>query len=357
MAESETISKATERDTITIGGRQLNSRYFLAPLAGYTHLAFRTVIREVGGVGLCTTDLVHAGHLLARSRKSRELLATSPADNPLTVQIFGRDHAQICDAARWLEDNGYAAVDLNMGCPMRRVNGSGGGAKMMCDVGGATALVRKVIAAVSIPVSVKMRLGWDTDNQTAPELARAFEQEGVCAVTVHGRTREQGFNGSVNLDGIAATVDAVNGMPIVGNGDVRTPQDAIKMRKLTGCDAVAVGRGALMDPWIFRKLEQINNGQSPIEPTPEEIIHFLDRHFTLMTDQHGELACLQFRKFAAWYGAKLGIPEDLEQRLRQIESIESFGEILAEIKERHGERETSIPTALIKTPNGPNEVW
>ena len=333
------------------------SRYFLAPLAGYTHLAFRIALREIGGLGLATTDLVLATHLLSEHRKSMELVETLPEDRPLSVQIFSGHTHELVRAAKWLEDHGYAGVDINMGCPMAKINGNGGGARLMCDTNNACDTVSAVVNAVKLPVTVKMRLGWDRDNITAPALARAFEECGVAAITIHGRTRQQGFHGVVNKDGIRDTVDAVETIPVVGNGDVRTPADAIAMRRETGCDAVAIGRGAMMDPWIFRKLLQLESGQEPTEPTPEEQIDFLVHHFELMVRQHAEYSCFLFRKFAAWYGAKLGIPEDLEDRLRRFESFDEFTEIVGEIRERHGEREQTIPTALIRVPNGPVERW
>jgi tRNA-dihydrouridine synthase B len=344
-------------EPLWLGPRLMPSRYFLAPLAGYTHLALRLTLRELGGLGLATTDLVLATHLLSRNRHSLELIETSSEDRPLSIQIFGGQIRDLVAAARWLEDHGYEAVDLNMGCPMAKVNGQGGGARLMCDTDNACRLVESVVSALSIPVSVKMRLGWDRDNLTAPYLAARFEQAGVVAITIHGRTRQQGFSGDVNLDGIAATVAAVSQIPIIGNGDVRTVAEAHQMRRYTGCAAIAIGRGALLDPWLFRKLADADAGLEPREPSPNEQVDFLVRHFTRMTEQHGERSCILFRKFAAWYGAKLGIPEDLEQRLRLIESIDTFHNLAAEIRERHGERQSGIATALVKVPNGPVERW
>lgn len=347
-----------EDPQIRIGGRVLPSRYFLAPLAGYTHLAFRLALRELGGLGLATTDLVQATHLLAGSRKSLELLATSPDDRPLSVQIFSGRTGELVRAARRLEDLGYGGVDINMGCPMAKVNGQGGGARLMCDVDNAARLVGQVVEAVRLPVTVKMRLGWDRDTLTAPRLARAFERVGVAAVTVHGRTRQQGFHGRVDLDGIRATVEAVDHIPIIGNGDVRTVEDALHMRRYTGCQAVAIGRGAMLDPWIFCKIAEATSGVSqPREPTADEQIAFLARHFTLMSQQHGDYSCVLFRKFAAWYGAKLGIPEDLEDRLRRFTSFDEFDAIVTEIRHRHGTRQSQVPTAFIKVPNGPVDRW
>jgi nifR3 family TIM-barrel protein len=358
-----------------IGNRTLATRYFLAPLAGYTHLAFRRVVRECGGVGLATTDLVQASHLLAGTRWARELVTTHPEDRPLSVQIYGGVREHLVSAARWLEDHDYHAVDINMGCPMAKITGQGGGARLMCDTDGACSLVGEVVSAVTIPVTVKMRLGWDRERISAPALAREFEQLGVAAITIHGRTRAQGFRGSVDLEGIRAVVEAVDSIPVVGNGDVRTVADAWRMKELTGCDAIAIGRGALIDPWIFRRLqlaEASGGGQptgrcpppgalpaeSSFTPTPAEQIAFLSRHFQLMVEQHGEFhSCRMFRKFAAWSGAQLGIPEDLEDRLRRFESIAEFEQIIEEIRARHGTRRDLQPTAEIKVPNGPVEYW
>jgi nifR3 family TIM-barrel protein len=340
-----------------IGPRVLPSRYFLAPLAGYTQLSFRRAIRELGGLGLATTDLVQAGMLLSGRRKSLDIVATHSDDRPLSVQIFGGRKDELARAARWLQEHGYEGIDINMGCPMAKVNGHGGGARLMCDTGGACATVQAVLDAVTVPVSVKMRLGWDRTQLTAPALAHEFEQLGVAAVTIHGRTRQQGFHGSVDLNGIREVVEAVDRIPIIGNGDVRTIDDALYMRRVTGCAAVAIGRGAMLDPWIFRKLDQASRGEPVMEPTSEEQIHFLMRHFRLMANQQGEYACTLFRKFAAWYGARLGIPEDLEDRLRRFGTIAEFEQIAEAIHSRHGERQSRIATALVKVPNGPNELW
>lgn len=350
-------SPITDLNEIRIGSRTLATRFFLAPLAGYTHLAFRLALRELGGLGLATTDLVQAQMLVSETRKSLELVETCPEDNPLSVQIYSGHTDKLVAAAKWLEDRGYGGIDINMGCPMAKINGQGGGARLMCDTTGATDLVSHVIEAVDLPVTVKMRLGWDADHRTAPELARAFEAIGVAAVTVHGRTRQQGFHGSVDLEGIKATVDAVDQMPIIGNGDVRTVDDATRMLEVTGCHAIAIGRGAMLDPWIFRRLHQRSLGEPETDPTSDERLEFLSRHFHLMVEQHGDYSCMLFRKFAAWYGAVLGIPEDLEDRMRRFETIQEFDDIVEAIRPRFGERKSPMPTALIKVPNGPVDKW
>ncbi|MGV2334120.1 MAG UNVERIFIED_CONTAM: tRNA-dihydrouridine synthase [Planctomycetaceae bacterium] len=345
------------RTPLRIGSREFSARFFLAPLAGYTHLAFRTVLRRLGGLGLATTDLVQATMLCSQRPRSLELVATSAEDRPLSVQIFSGSTPDLVRAAIWLQEHGYEGIDINMGCPMAKVNGSGGGARLMCNVDGAVRMVEAVIAAVNLPVTVKMRLGWDASNLTAPALAAAFEAVGVAAVTIHGRTRAQGFQGTVNRDGIRAVVAAVRSMPVIANGDVRTPEDAFSMIRETGCAAVAIGRGAMLDPWIFRRLQQRVWGEREQEPAADEQVEFLRQHFELMGEQHHERACVLFRKFAAWYGARLGIPEDLEDRLRRFESADEFAELVGAIRERHGERMRPIPTALLKVPNGPVEHW
>src|SRR5690348_4163037 len=191
-----------------IGTLTLSSNLFLSPLAGYTNLPFRLVVREIGGVGLCTTDLVNARSLLEKNKNALKLVETRPEDAPLAVQLFGSVPGEMRDAAQRVESLGMAAVDINMGCPVRKVCQVGGGSAMMTELSQTAALVRNMVAAVKIPVTAKMRLGWDDANLTAPDLARALEDAGVAAIFVHGRTRAQGFGGAVSLAGIRAVVRA-----------------------------------------------------------------------------------------------------------------------------------------------------
>ena len=235
-----------------IGSLTLPSNLFLSPLAGYTNLPFRLVVREIGGVGLCTTDLVNARSLLEKNKNAFKLIETRPADAPLAVQLFGSVPEEMRDAAVKIESLGFASVDINMGCPVRKVCNVGGGSAMMTELAKTAALVRGMVNAVKIPVTAKMRLGWDDDNLTAPDLARALEDAGVAAIFVHGRTRQQGFGGTVNLAGIRAVVQAVKNIPVIGNGDVITPQAAKIMLDETGSAGVSIGRGAFYNPWIFQ---------------------------------------------------------------------------------------------------------
>ena len=253
-----------------LGPLTLSSNLFLSPLAGYTNLPFRLVVREVGGVGLCTTDLVNARSLLEQRPKALKLIETRPGDQPLAVQLFGAVPEEMRDATQRLEALGVAAVDINMGCPVKKVCNVGGGSAMMTELAKTSALVKGMVDAVKIPVTAKMRLGWDDENLTAPDLARALEAVGVAAIFVHGRTRQQGFGGTVNLAGIRAVVQAVKTIPVIGNGDITTPQAAKHMLDETGCAGVSIGRGAFYDPWIFKRtlhyLQSANRGE-PLTPS------------------------------------------------------------------------------------------
>ena len=352
------IDRPVVERELRIGPRTMPSRFGLAPLAGYTQLALRRAIREIGGLGLGMTDLVQSGMLLGGSAKSLKLIETTGDDRPLSVQIFGGVRREVVDAARLLADRGYEGIDLNMGCPMAKVTGSGGGARLMCDRDNACGLVSEVVEAVDLPVTVKMRLGWDRQTPTAAGLTDAFADIGVAAVTIHGRTRSQGFGGTVCHDGIAEVVASAAGrIPVIGNGDVRSPADALAMIERTGCDGVAIGRGAMLDPWIFRKLADLAAGETPREPSQDERRRFLVRHFELMTGQHGDYGCVLFRKFAAWYGAVLGLPSDIEDRLRRIERADDFRTVIADLQGRECRPNVRAATALIRVPNGPIEHW
>src|SRR5215831_9956085 len=250
-----------------IGQLTLSSNLFLSPLAGYTNLPFRLTVREVGGLGLATTDLVNARSLLEKNPKALKLIESSPADRPLAVQLFGSVPEEMRDAALLLESLGVAAIDINMGCPVRKVCRVGGGSAMMTELAKTAGLVRGMVLALKIPVTAKMRLGWDDQNITAPDLARALEDAGVAAIFVHGRTRQQGFGGTVNLTGIRSVAEAVKTIPVVGNGDVTTPEAAKMMLDETGCAGVSIGRGAFYNPWIFLDTRHyLDTGEVPAEP-------------------------------------------------------------------------------------------
>jgi nifR3 family TIM-barrel protein len=386
-----------------IGALNLESNLFLSPLAGYTNLPFRLVVREVGGVGLCTTDLVNARSLLEKNPKAFKLIETSQADSPLAVQLFGSVPEEMRDAAVYLESLGIASIDINMGCPVKKVCKIGGGSAMMTELDKTAALVKGMVNAVKIPVTAKMRLGWDDDNLTAPDLARTLEDVGIAAIFVHGRTREQGFGGTVNLTGIRKVVAAVKSIPVIGNGDIITPQAAKKMFDETGCAGVSIGRGAFYDPWIFKRtLEYLGRAGSPLpavgvnakdgahgvtrptlppEPSFSERIRIMRRHLDLMIEVFGEeLGCRMFRKVAPWYAKRFGPCHEFNKRVVQISTRAEFHDVLEnylrwrrQFLDEHGEllprfqqppmvasfmREpASTQREQIPVPKGPVEVW
>jgi nifR3 family TIM-barrel protein len=357
-----TLSPCQRKEPLCYGPLTLASRFLLAPLAGYTNLPFRLAVRELGGLGLATTDLVNARALLQASRKTMELIQTCPADRPVAVQIYGANREEMAAAARWLEDYGVSSVDINMGCPVHKVVRGGGGSALLCDPGGTVALVRAVVEAVRIPVTVKMRLGWDEGSWSAPFFAREFEKAGVAAVIIHGRTRAQGFSGRVNLDGIRAVAEAVERIPVIGNGDVRTIPDAACMLEVTGCAGIAIGRGALLNPWIFAQLRRWEETGDPGPPPGyRQRLDFMDRHFHLLVDQRGEhFACLTFRKVANWYCKALRPGRDVQQTLIRLESVAVFEDIVARLRDRGtpagwDDWQTTGPS--IPVPAGPVERW
>jgi nifR3 family TIM-barrel protein len=398
-----------------IGSLTLSSNLFLSPLAGYTNLPFRLVVREIGGVGLCTTDLVNARSLLEKNKNAFKLIETRPADSPLAVQLFGSVPEEMRDAAAKIESLGFTSVDINMGCPVRKVCNVGGGSAMMTELAQTASLVRGMVNAVKIPVTAKMRLGWDDDNLTAPDLARALEDAGVAAIFVHGRTRQQGFGGTVNLAGIRAVVQAVKQIPVIGNGDVITPQAAKKMLDDTGCAGVSIGRGAFYNPWIFqhtleylesfrrgefhepqnfqgrdalprvqadRQVSPTENGKLLPEPAFAEQVRVMCRHLDLMIEVFGEeQGCRMFRKVAPWYAKRFGPCHEFNKRVVQVSTRAGFHEVLEnytrwrqQFLDANGELQprfrppplvasfmrdepASTQREQIPVPKGPVEVW
>jgi nifR3 family TIM-barrel protein len=343
------------------GNVTLASRYLLAPLAGYTTLAFRLAVREVGAPGIATTDLVNARALLKCSRRTMELIQTCPEDRPVAVQLYGNEPDEMVAAAQWLQEYGVSSVDINMGCPVHKVVRGGGGSAMLCDRDRTIDLVRRVVDSVKIPVTVKMRLGWDEQTLTAPFFARQFEQVGVAAITLHGRTRAQGFGGTVNLEGIRRTVEAVERIPVIGNGDVRTIEDAERMRQATGCQGIAIGRGALLNPWVFSQFRSWERTGDPGPgPTYGQRVEFMARHYHLLVSHRGEhFASLTFRKVANWYCRVLHPGREIQQMLMMLDSVATFDRIAARLRqgEAYGSAEEWQNTATIAVPSGPIEHW
>ena len=352
------------RETLRIGGVELSSRFSLAPLAGYTNYPFRKSIREICGPMLCTTDLINARAIIEGKKKTLELLVTGPDDRPLNVQIFGGVAHELAQAAQWLEGYGATLIDINMGCPVRKVVKTGGGSAMMCDTtGGTVQLVEQVVKAVKIPVTVKMRLGWDDENLSAPYFAREFENIGVAALTIHGRTREQGFTGSVNRAGIRAVVEAVRSIPVFGNGDVMNIADAASMIAETGCHGIAIGRGALANPWFFQQLQAwIATGEPGPRPSYLERIEFMRKHVQRLVEWRGSEygGCTNFRKVAAWYGKALRMNKADKHKLTMLSTLSEFDELARRLLvdgPPQGWSHYDATDAQVPVPTGPIAHW
>ena len=315
-----------------LGLHELSSNLCLSPLAGYTNLPMRLTLRELGGLGWVTTDLVNARSLIEKNPVALKLCATAPGDQPMAIQLFGSVPEEMRDAAVICESLGAQGVDINMGCPVKKVVKIGGGSAMMTELEKTAALVRGMIAAVKIPVTAKMRLGWDDDHLPAPDLARVLEEVGIAAIVLHGRTRAQGFSGRVNLPGIRAVVQAVKTIPVIGNGDVTTPEAAKHMLDETGCAGVSIGRGAFYDPWICRRTEALlRTGVLQPEPDFEERIRVLRRHFERYVEFYGEeRGAVFFRRVAPWYAKRFGPAKPFKRRILTIKSRADFEAALAE---------------------------
>ncbi|HEY8993167.1 MAG TPA: tRNA dihydrouridine synthase DusB [Lacunisphaera sp.] len=368
-----------------IGPYELSSNLFLSPLAGYTNLPFRLVVREIGGLDWTTTDLVNARSLLEKNPRGLSLIRTCPAEKLLAVQLFGSVPEEMRDAAAMVQSLGIASIDINMGCPVKKVVNVGGGSAMMTELDKTAALVRGMVSAVKIPITAKMRLGWDENNLTAPDLARVLEDVGVAAIFVHGRTRAQGFGGTVNLAGIRAVVQAVKNIPVIGNGDVTTPEAAKVMLEQTGCAGVSIGRGAFYNPWIFRDtLHYLKTGELRPETGYSERAQVMRRHLELMIEVFGEdHGCRLFRKPASWYAKRFGPAREFKKGVTSFRTRAEFETLLANYEtwrrqflDEHGElrpqyrpdpmvasfmRDEDDPASLrresIPVPKGPVDVW
>ena len=322
-----------------IGDLDTSSNLLLAPIAGYCDLSFRLVVRAIGGLGLACTDLLSPPALLRGARRALQLAATCPQDRPLSMQLCGCDPDLMAEGARWVESHGADVVDINMGCPAEKVVRSDGGVALMGDPDRAVRIARAVVRAVAVPVTVKMRLGCDDSEPVAPRLARMLEDVGVGAVTVHGRTGVQRLAGSVDHAAIAAVVRAVDHIPVIGNGDVRSAQDAKDMIERTGCAGVMIGRKALSDPWIFRDTHAfLTGGTVPPPPTVQRRLAAIVQHFDHLRRFRGDrAACVHFRQRISWYARMLPQAKRLKQRMNRLEAPAQFHDTVADYLEQNAE--------------------
>ncbi len=315
---------------LKIGTVELENNVMLGPMAGVTDLPFRVLCREQGA-GLVCMEMVSAKAVLYGNRNTKELLAVSPLERPVSLQLFGSDPEILAEIAARLEDGPYDILDLNMGCPVPKVVKNGEGSALMKNPVLAERILSSMVKAVKKPVTVKIRKGFDDHSVNAVELAKIAEACGVAAVAVHGRTREQYYSGKADWEIIRQVKEAVS-IPVIGNGDVHSPEAAKKLLEETGCDGVMVARGARGNPWIFRRIvSYLETGVVPPDPSKEEVKDMIFRHAAMMTEQKGELAAMrEMRKHVAWYTAGYPHSAALRREINEVETLEGLKELVRE---------------------------
>jgi nifR3 family TIM-barrel protein len=309
---------------LTIGPVHLTSNLLLAPIAGHTDLAFRIVCREQGGIGCAYTDLLNSHAILRETSRTLDLARTNEFDQPAGMQLYGNSEDPLPEAACWAVDHGAKIVDINMGCPVDKVAKKNGGSLLLRDCGNTTALAKRIVETVArhsggrVPVTAKMRLGWDPEHKVAPILAKQLADVGIAAVTVHGRYTVQFFSGTADWNAIGEVVEAVPTIPIIGNGDVSEPEHAQSMIRTTGCAGVMIARAALRTPWIFRRAHALlTTGTASPEPTLFEKFSVVLRHLELAAEYAGEArAAIRMRQHIAWYGKSMGHIKPLKESIR-----------------------------------------
>jgi len=317
-----------------ISNLEFTNLAFLAPLAGVTDTAFRSICKDLG-CGLVYTEMVSAKGLYYKNENTENLLFFSENEKPVAVQIFGSDPFIMAKAAEYFNDNkDVCIIDINMGCPAPKIIKNGDGSALMRDPELAGRIVREVKQASLKPVTVKFRKGFDENSVNAVDFAKVMEHAGADAITVHGRTRSQMYSGEADWDIIKSVKQAVS-IPVIGNGDVFTAEAAVDIRNLTGCDAVMIGRGAMGNPWIFRQIMQMNNGDEVTFPSPDERIDVVLEHYQRAIKYLGEnRAVREMRKHIGWYVKGLRNCTDLKNSVNYETRSGKVIEMLLEYKEK-----------------------
>ena len=328
--------------SVSIGGIEIAPATVLAPMAGVTDTVFRRFIRNLGGCGLIMTEFTSAdGVLRKKDEKAKRYLHFYEDEHPISAQLFGSDPRVMAEAARMVEGLGFDLVDLNLGCPAKKVVKCNGGSGLLRDLPAIGRIFEAVRAAVTVPFTVKFRAGWSDDEIVCVELARMAESCGLAAVALHARTREQGYSGNARWEWIAAIKDAVK-IPVIGNGDIRTPEDACAMVAQTGCDAVMIGRTAPSNPWIFRQIQQYcagmedRAGESPDstrdydQPSEADRYQMIRTYFRMLIEEELPDAVGKMKQFASWFTH--GVPGGAGLRKAIYES-KSAVEILERVEE------------------------
>lgn len=313
-----------------IGNTELENPYILAPMAGVTDLPFRLLCKEQGA-GLLCMEMISAKALQYKNKNTKALLSIHPQEYPVSLQLFGSDPDIISRMAKEIEELPFQILDINMGCPVPKVVKNGEGSALMNCPELVYEIVSKTVKAIQKPVTVKIRKGFDDAHVNAVEIAKIIEEAGAAAVAVHGRTREQYYSGKADWDIIRQVKEAVS-IPVIGNGDVTSGEDALAMREKTGCDGVMIGRGAQGNPWIFSELLQYEKtGSMPKRPDIDTIRNTMLRHAQLQIEFKGDyLGIREMRKHVAWYTKGLKGSAKLRDAINQVETYEELQELLCE---------------------------
>ena len=320
------------RPSLAIGPVDIRPATVLAPMAGVTDTVFRRFIRNLGGCGLIMTEFTSAdGVLRKKDQKAKRYLHFYEDEHPISAQLFGSNPQVMAEAARMVEGLGFDLVDLNLGCPAKKVVKCNGGSGLLRDLPAIRKIFEAVRAAVKIPFTVKFRAGWNDEEIVCVELARMAEDCGLAAVALHARTREQGYSGNARWEWIAAVKDAVK-IPVIGNGDIRSPEDACAMVTQTGCDGVMIGRSAPSNPWIFRQIEQYCESPNRVYDQPREADRYqmIRTYFQMLIEEELRDAIGKMKQFASWFTH--GVPGGAHLRKAIYES-KSDVEVLARVEE------------------------
>lgn len=310
---------------------ELINNVFVAPMAGVTDLSYRLILKEFGA-GLIYTEMISDKGLLYENKKTRDMIEILSYEKPIALQIFGSEIQTMVEAAKLIDqESDCDIIDINMGCPVPKVTKSGSGSKLMTTPSHAFNIVKSIVSEVNKPVSVKFRSGWDHNSVNAVEFAQLMEKAGASMIAIHGRTKTDMYSGKVNLDIIKAVKEAVN-IPVVGNGDIRSPEDAKHMLDYTGCDAVMVGRGLMGNPWLIKQIvDYLSNGEYEKTVSIETKKAYLLKHLNHLIEYKGEkLAALEMRTHGAWYLKGLPGASKIKAKIVNSESIEEIRNIINE---------------------------
>ncbi|MBE5850206.1 MAG: tRNA dihydrouridine synthase DusB [Lachnospiraceae bacterium] len=312
---------------LKIGNVTLPNKWILAPMAGVSDLPFRLLCHETGA-GLTYMEMISAKAIYYRNKATDEMMAIDPDEGMVSLQLFGSDPDIMGAMAQRIEDRPFAILDINMGCPVSKVVNNGEGSALMKNPALAGKIIRSISSAVSKPVTVKIRKGFDDDHVNAVEMAKVAEENGAAAVAVHARTRMQYYSGKADWDIIRQVKEAVT-IPVIGNGDVDSYESACRMLDETGCDGVMIGRAAQGNPWIFAELVAKSEGREWNKPTREEVAKMILRHAAMLIESKGEyIGSREMRKHAAWYTKGYKGSSQFRGKLNEAESLEDLKRLM-----------------------------